>query len=106
MKEIKNEKKKKLSQKFKLISRKIYYLFKKNKFLIMFSLILFLFCWSSLALSQIPLKPPQSNSLKMLIEVTRHGARSPLYDNFTTSVWNIHDFWQYFQAVVFLMRFF
>ena len=28
------------------------------------------------------------NSLRFLIEMTRHGARSPLYDNFTTSQWD------------------
>lgn len=31
----------------------------------------------------------QQPTLKLLIEVTRHGARSPLYDNFTTTKWEI-----------------
>lgn len=49
-------------------------------------IILFFF---PLVFSKYNLKPPRSSSLKMLIEMTRHGARSPLYDNFTTSQWDL-----------------
>lgn len=69
-----------------ILNSKFFLFFMRKRNTLEISIILFSFILTS---RQLLWPSSSNNSIKLIIEVTRHGARSPLYDNFISSVWNI-----------------